>query len=168
MCRSVSLALIAVLLAADLAAPAETLTQRTRRDQIVRVPDDDPDMRAAFAKARATLAGFLALTRAPRSGISTMSVKVPLHEGDTVEYFWIKDFAEEHGRFVGAIDNEPRLLKHVHDGQSVTFSASEIVDWLYLEDGRMIGNFTGCALLKREDPAEAATFKSQLRLHCQD
>jgi len=163
-----SLILFAVLLAAGLAAPAQTITERARRDQIVLVPDDDPDMSTAFVKARATLAEFLALARAPRPGMSMFSVKVPLQEGDTVEYFWVNGFAGEDGHFTGSIDNAPRLLKQVRDGQAVTFSEREIVDWMYLEDGRMFGNFTGCALLKREDPTEAETFKSQFGLHCQD
>jgi uncharacterized protein YegJ (DUF2314 family) len=51
-------------------------------------------------------------------------------------------------------------------GQTITFKEDEIVDWLYLEDGKMIGNFTACAMLKREPPQEAEKFIRQFGLRC--
>jgi uncharacterized protein YegJ (DUF2314 family) len=44
--------------------------------------------------------------------------------------------------------------------------ASVVVDWLYLQGGKMIGNFTACALLERGPPKEAAAFMKQYGLNC--
>jgi len=60
----------------------------------------------------------------------------------------------------------PRLVKKVKVGQTIRFREDEIVDWLYQQDGKMIGNFTACTLLKREPPKEAAAFMKQVGLRC--
>jgi uncharacterized protein YegJ (DUF2314 family) len=52
-------------------------------------------------------------------------------------------------------------------GQVIDFSEAEIVDWLYMEDGKMRGNFTACALLKREPADQAEAMKKQFGLSCQ-
>jgi hypothetical protein len=56
---------------------ADTAVDRAKRDEIMAVPKGDPDMEAAFHKARETLTDFLALARAPRPSIDNMAVKSP-------------------------------------------------------------------------------------------
>ena len=41
-------------------------------------------------------------------------------------------------------------------GDIIQFKDAQIVDWMYLDDGAMKGNYTVCALLKREPKAESA------------
>src|SRR5262245_62058085 len=75
----------------------ESMLDRARRDQIVMVPGDDPEMLAAMAKARATLQDFLALARAPRPSMSGFAVKVAVRDKGNTEYFWIAPFNEQVG-----------------------------------------------------------------------
>jgi uncharacterized protein YegJ (DUF2314 family) len=60
------------------------------------------------------------------------------------------------------------LLKGYKRGQRIMFTRDQVVDWTYLEPAakRMHGNFTACALLVHEDPAEAEEFKKQYGLVC--
>ena len=51
-------------------------------------------------------------------------------------------------------------------GQTITFARSDIVDWMYIENGKMKGNFTACALLKSAPKKEAEDFKRQFSLDC--
>ena len=51
-------------------------------------------------------------------------------------------------------------------GQSITFAQSDIVDWLYIENGMMRGNYTACALLKSAPKNEAEEFKKTFGLNC--
>ena len=74
-------------------------------------------------------------------------------------------FQSKDGSFTGRINNTPRLVKTVTFGESFTFSEGEIVDWLYLDAGKMKGNYTACALLKRE-PGQVAAFKKKFGLEC--
>jgi uncharacterized protein YegJ (DUF2314 family) len=145
---------------------SETFVERAQRDEISRVAKEDPDMAAAFRKARETLPEFLALARAPKPSIDHFAVKVGIPAGDTTEYFWISPFEPRDGKYTGRINNTPRLAKTVQFGQIIEFSEGEIVDWLYNEDGKMRGNFTACVLLKREPPAQREAAKKEFGLSC--
>ena len=145
---------------------AESVLHRAQRDGIVLVPPDDPAMEAAFAKARATLPSFLALARAPRPGITSMAVKVGVDDGEETEYFWITNFVERDGRINGRIGNIPRLVKRVSKGDEINVATKEVVDWLYRENGKMFGNFTGCVLLRGDPPADVEKFKLYYGLDC--
>jgi uncharacterized protein YegJ (DUF2314 family) len=164
------LRLLAVLPALTWAglAPAQGLIQRAEQDQVVAVEAEDPDMLAAFDKARATFDSFLALLRRPPAGAMGFAVKVKIVDGSKVEYFWVNDLAQEGDVFTGAVNNEPNWVTTVRLGQRIRFSRAEIFDWMYVERTRrrMKGNFTGCALLKKDTPQEQAAFKRQYGLEC--
>ncbi|HEY1542695.1 MAG TPA: DUF2314 domain-containing protein [Xanthobacteraceae bacterium] len=154
--------LTAIMIAAAAGATAQTLQEKLDRDQTLWVPNGDPDMATAMQKARSTLPDFLALVAAPRQSTSLFAVKVGIRADDRhVEYFWIGPFTHTDSRFSGKIDNEPELAKNVKLGDTVTFGEDQIVDWLYLENGRMKGNYTACVLFRREprEQAEAAIAK---------
>jgi uncharacterized protein YegJ (DUF2314 family) len=159
--------LIGVMLALiSSVAGAQTTLERAERDEIARVARDDPDMAEAMRKARASLPEFLKLVRAPPRSVTSYAVKVGIRAGDDKEFFWISPFERRSLRFVGIINNTPRMATSVRPGQVIQFSENEIVDWLYREGGRMHGNFTACALLKREPPDEAEAFKREHGLTC--
>jgi uncharacterized protein YegJ (DUF2314 family) len=46
------------------------------------------------------------------------------------------------------------------------FSYSEIVDWLYIEAGKMRGNFTACAMLKHQPPDQVEAARKEFGLRC--
>jgi uncharacterized protein YegJ (DUF2314 family) len=125
-----------------------------------------PTWRGAFRQARQTLKTFLDLARAPRSTITSMAVKVAVRDGGETEYFWISPFTEQDGRLVGKINNTPRSVHNVKLGQTIAFKQSDVVDWLYRENGKMFGNFTACALLKHVPPSEMQAFKREYGLNC--
>jgi uncharacterized protein YegJ (DUF2314 family) len=162
---------IAVLLlcAAALAAQSfgQTLQQKLDRDRTLQIPNGDPDMAAAMRQARAMLPEFLALTDAPRPSTSLFAVKVGIRANEEhVEYFWIGPFTHANGRFSGKIDNEPELAKNVKLGDTITFDEDEIVDWLYLEDRHLRGNFTGCVLFRREPREQAEAVIKKYGMDC--
>ncbi|MGZ8407195.1 MAG: hypothetical protein ACXWVJ_04125 [Caulobacteraceae bacterium] len=53
-------------------------------------------------------------------------------------------------------------------GERIEFSRGQIADWTYIDGakGQMVGNFTGCALLTKEPPAQAEEFKRLYGLQC--
>jgi uncharacterized protein YegJ (DUF2314 family) len=144
-----------------------SLMDKARRDDVALVEKGDPDMAAAFRKARETLPEFLALARAPRPTASKLAVKIAIPAGDDDEYFWVTQFAQRGDKYAGRINNTPRAAKQVSFGQVIEFSEAEIVDWLYMEDGKMRGNFTACALLKREPPDQIEAMRKQYGLSCE-
>ena len=166
-----SYTIFSMLLAAALAGTgsdgnAQTVLDKAERDELFYVSKNDPHMANAMRKARATLPEFLAVARAPKPPTEGFSVKVAVREGNNAEYFWIVPFEEKSGRFTGKINNTPRSTRKVRMGQAIEFSESEIVDWMYFDNGKMKGNYTACALLRREPKQQAEAFKQRFGLEC--
>jgi len=162
--RDLILALILALCATPSAA--QTISDKARRDDVVKVPQDDPDMAAAMRNARATLPNFLALARAPHPSMTGFSVKVAVSDGSLTEYFWVVQFESKDGQYSGRVNNRPRTVHNVTFGQVITFPESDIVDWTYLEGRKMKGGYTTCAIVKREPREEASAFAKQYGLDC--
>jgi uncharacterized protein YegJ (DUF2314 family) len=160
---------IALLLLALAAAPiaAESVVDRAEKDELYLPPADDPDMDAAFARARQTLDGFLAAWRDPAPGMSGFAVKVGIDEGENTEYFWIALTSEDAAGFTGQVNNEPRMVTSVAFGQKIVFARERIVDWVYQRDDRMLGNYTACAMLEREPEHERRAFEQRFGLRCE-
>jgi uncharacterized protein YegJ (DUF2314 family) len=151
------------------ASGAEDLVTRAARDELVFMRDESSAMRQAFDKASRTLNDFLAKARAAKPEHTAFALKVAVSEGDNTEYFWVSHFSElADGRFVGEIDNDARMVKTVKLGQRYVFPRSRVVDWTYIDRGRhaMVGNFTLCALLTQEKPADAEAAKQKFGLDC--
>jgi uncharacterized protein YegJ (DUF2314 family) len=144
-----------------------SLMDKARRDDVVTLEKGDPDMAAAFRKARETLPEFLALVRDRQTTVTKLAVKIAIPAGDDDEYFWLTQVGQHGDKYTGRINNRPRAAKQVSFGQVVQFAEAEIVDWLYMEDGKMRGNFTACAMLKREPPDQAEAMKKQYGLSCE-
>ncbi len=144
-----------------------SLMDKARRDDDVTLEKGDPDMAAAFRKARETLPEFLALVRARQTTVTKLAVKIAIPAGDDDEYFWLTQVGQHGNKYTGRINNTPRAAKQVSFGQVIQFSESEIVDWLYMENGKMRGNFTACAMLKREPPDQAEAMRKQYGLSCE-
>ncbi|MBE9608300.1 YegJ family protein [Chitinilyticum piscinae] len=149
-------------------ANAKSISQRAADDEVTHMSHDDPAMRRAMAKAKATLDDFLLRAAQPASGTHSYALKVAISDGRNTEYFWFGDFTGKGKQFSGILNNEPRLIKGLRSGQTLSFKREQIVDWTYMDDKqhRMFGNFTACALLTREPAEEAAQFQKQYGLQC--
>jgi uncharacterized protein YegJ (DUF2314 family) len=111
-------------------------------DKVSYVADDDPRMNAAIAKARSTVNTFIAALKAPKPGQSVFSVKVPFTDGPNTEHIWLTPVSYDGKRFRGTVDNEPEKVKNVRTGQNLTVAPSEISDWMYVENRKLIGGYT--------------------------
>jgi uncharacterized protein YegJ (DUF2314 family) len=145
---------------------AQTISEKAQRDQIVNVAKNDPTMLAAMQKARSTLPDFLALAKSPPPKTEGFSVKVAVRDDEHVEYFWIMPFEKKDGHFSGKLNNRPRTVANVTFGQTITFAEAEIVDWMYMDNGKMKGSYTTCAILKKEPPADADALMKRYGLSC--
>ena len=167
-------ALLFCALCCVVAAPAQSqpqprsVNEAAKRDEVIMVKDQDPAMEAAFKKARATLDQFFALQAAPPPGTDRYAVKVAIRGNGRTEYFWVADLKRDGAMYSGVLNNTPRLVTHVREGETVRFARADIYDWTYRDNPnrRTMGNFTACALLTHEPPAAAAEFKRTRGLQC--
>lgn len=149
---------------------AKDISEKASRDEIITMKDADPAMQKAFDKARKTLPDFLKKAANPADGTDNYALKVGLSDGRNTEYFWMADFEQKGDEFTATLSNTPRLVRKYKGGEEVSFHRAQIVDWTYMDvaRGRMMGNFTACALLTKESPKDAAAFKKQYGLSCDD
>ena len=162
------LSLLALLILIGGPVSAQTMVEKAKKDEITSMQDEEPEMRKAFERARATLDNFLSLASKAPPNTSFYAVKVGIQEGKNTEYFWIGPFKDEGNGFSGTLDNTPRLVKKVKEGQTYQFAKRDIVDWTYVDttQRRLHGNFTMCALLTKEPPAQAEDARRQFGLRC--
>lgn len=146
----------------------ESLSERIAADKVEIVPDSDPEMARAYAKARASLDEFLSLMESKRPDLSDFSVKVGVKDGARTEYFWLDELSRTGDDFTGTISNEPQFVEGVKIGQRYAFKRADIVDWMYVSGlGKMHGNFTACAMLTKEPAEQAAQIRAQYGLTCE-
>lgn len=111
-------------------------------DNVVAVHADDTAMKAAIEKARATVGTFQEALRSPSASRSAFSLKARFEEGDVVEHMWLDDVSFDGKAFSGAVNNDPEELRNVSFGQKVTVPPGEISDWMFVENGKLVGGFT--------------------------
>lgn len=124
---------------------------------------NDKAMERAVQKARRTVNKLIVVLRSPKANQSRFAVKKPFLEGDKVEHIWVNEISFDGRVFHGKIDNIPLHIKGVRLGQKVTLSPNEISDWMYVQDGRLVGGYTIHAMCKNMSPAEKKKFEEDSR-----
>lgn len=127
-----------------------SIPKGTPDDPIVAVDPDDPEMAAAEAKARATLDEFIQALQSPAPNQSEFGVKHEFRENGESEHMWITDLSFSDGKFSGRLGNTPGVLKNIKEGDAVSIDRSEVEDWLYFQDGDLVGGHTVKVLMGRE------------------
>lgn len=145
-----------------LAEAAASLTACVKRDKVIRVEDDDPEMVAAIAKARSTLPEFWQVYDKRENGERNFALKVDVIDEHGAEHFWVTDLEREDGKVMGIINNDPNIVKNVEFGDRVEIAEAHISDWLYVSNGKLVGNEAVKPLFKSMDPAEAEQIKAMM------
>jgi uncharacterized protein YegJ (DUF2314 family) len=151
---------------------------------VPKVPRGDPAMTAAFARAAASLDEFFAKWRHPPPGSERFSVKIGLMatpdapgyaivrpDADTdtthrVEWFWANHLLVEGADFSAQIANDPEWLHNISLGQVIHFKREDIGDWMYFQNGKIVGNATACPALAHASAEERRQMKEQYGLAC--
>ena len=147
-------------------ADAQSLLEKSNRGDTVTLEQGDADMAAAIDRARATVPQFLELARAPKPSMKNFAIKLPIPYAEGNEYFRLRLIEFRGDQILGQIRNTPRHAKNVKYGERILFKDKDISDWTYNDGKRMMGNFTACAMLKRETKANADAFKREFGLEC--
>jgi|SRR6185436_5801119 len=131
-------------------------------DPVVSVSSDDPEMNAAIAEARESLPAFWMVYGAPNRGESDFALKVRIEDRRAVEHFWVTDLRREADKVYGLIGNEPNTVTTVKLGDEIEVPSDDITDWLYMRDGKMVGNFTLRPLFKEMPVEEVERLKAMM------
>ena len=133
---------------------------------VMTVKNDDPEMAAAVAKAQETLPRFISALRLPSPSQTDFMITVGFTDsGAGPEYMSVTPVTYDGTRFHGKLHNEPVMVRSVKLGDDVSVEPSRVVDWMYIEDGRMVGGYMQRVLRDRMTPEqrrrydESRTFK---------
>ena len=113
-------------------------------------------MQSAIATAKQKFGQFVDVLQSGDG--EKFAIKIAVTDNEVVEFVWLPDVVNENGTFKGKVRNEPTNVTNIHFGQSLGASEDEIVDWMFMRDGKMHGNFTMRPLLETL-PEEVATAK---------
>jgi uncharacterized protein YegJ (DUF2314 family) len=155
-----TLRLLALSMLMVLPAVATAIAQDS---SYIKVPNEEPEMAAAKAKARATLGQFWEKLDKPGPDDSGFALKVAIPYGtNSTEHIWTKDVERRDGKIFAVINNVPRDAKTIRLGQRIEVADTQISDWLYMRSGKMVGNYTLRPLLKRMPPKDAERYRAML------
>ncbi len=138
------------------------LTACSKRDKVIGVAGDDPEIMAAISKARETLPHFWQVFDKPERGESGFSLKVRITDKKGIEQFWATDVERRDGKMMGTINNDPNAVVSVKLGDRIEIPEADITDWLYMRDGKMVGNRTLKPLFKKMPAAEVERLKRMM------
>jgi uncharacterized protein YegJ (DUF2314 family) len=140
-------------------------TDSAEQDRIVEFQSSDAEMNAAIADARRTINDFLKVLASPKSDQQNFSVKAPYptksHPGQ--EHIWISNLSFDGKLLHGNVNDEPGDIADLKNGDRVSISPSQISDWMYLEDGKIVGGFTIRVIRNHMSAGEAADFDQHFR-----
>jgi uncharacterized protein YegJ (DUF2314 family) len=155
------------------AAPEPDI-RRSEQDANVRlVRTGNPLVEAARSRARDSLDRFIGTASNPPAGAKSFMLKIALRQSGQVENIWVGSLAAAPAqpggvpRLSGQLANTPQFVKGLRLGQRVAFTLADVTDWMYVGgDGKMVGNFTACALAAAEGPAALESIVREHRLDC--
>jgi uncharacterized protein YegJ (DUF2314 family) len=131
-------------------------------DPVVMVDEQDPAMNAAIAKARATAAEFIDKLKGNDPQCSSFGVKKQFTDEHGTEHFWLIDVSYDGKQFHGVVDNDPEIVHNVKIGEKTSVALSEISDWMYVKNGRLVGGYTIRVLYDKASPQERAEMDRSL------
>jgi uncharacterized protein YegJ (DUF2314 family) len=130
-------------------------------DRTIGVAGDDREMNAAISEARRTIKQFYDAFANPRKGQTSFLLKVVFVSDDQVEHIWLADLELSGTKPKGVIANEPQS-RGFRFKQTVEFDLTRISDWMYVDNGTLVGGYTSRLLRNRLSPEERKKLDAQV------
>ena len=80
-------------------------------------------------------------------------------QGDKVEHSWLRDGTYDGKACHGIVDTAPTEIQNVKLDSKANAAPGEISDWMYLENGRLVGGYTVRTLCRQMTPAKKREFE---------
>lgn len=154
------------VLALSLLVAGAARGQTRDENEVLMFSAQDKEMVAAIRNARSSLDTFLELAQNPPPEVSSLRLKVMVTDPNGTEHFWVTRFKPTATGFEGILANEPRIVKSVTHGQLLSFKRADISDWGYIKNGRQVGSFTVCVMLKQAPQEQADYYRKNYGFDC--
>jgi uncharacterized protein YegJ (DUF2314 family) len=122
----------------------------------------DVELEAAIQQARDSLPIFIQMLATPHTDRTLVAVKVRFSPpGDSPQDIWVDEVTYSDGVFRGSIGDDIPALR-LEFGQKVNVDTEDILDWMIVEDGKLIGGYTIRLAVQRMSPEERERFLQSL------
>ena len=121
-------------------------------------------MLVAVSNAQAAVPEFIRVLTNPAPNQTSFKIKKPFGtQTGSEEHLWIADLKFDGTNFHGRLDNQPTELLTWKKGDAVTVLTNELSDWLYHEDGFIVGGFTLRVMRRSVTGKEAQDFDREIK-----
>lgn len=128
----------------------------------------DAELEAAIQQARSSLTTFIDKISTPHADRIFVALKVRFYPPDEFpQDIWVDEVTYENGRFRGNIGDDIPALK-LEAGENIKVKEEDILDWMIVEDGKLIGGYTIRLAVQRMSPEERARFLETLDYAIED
>ena len=128
----------------------------------------DSELETAIEQARGTLADFIAKITTPRADQTIVALKVRFYPPDELpQDIWVDGITYTDGDFRGDMGDDIPKLK-LEFGEKIKLDNEDIVDWMIVEDGKLIGGYTIRLAVQRMSPEERGRFLESLDYAIED
>ncbi|MDR2095951.1 MAG: DUF2314 domain-containing protein [Treponema sp.] len=130
----------------------------------IAVESADEGLAEIAEEARRSIHDFIRVLQRPGPGEGEFCVKYGFdaerQSGFGKEYLWLSDISFKDGFYFGKIMNIPRYISYFRQGDTVSFIIDDIADWMYQDNGKIVGGMSIKYLIERiaeEDRGEELT-----------
>lgn len=125
--------------------------------RIVSFKPDDQRMLFAIDQAKRSLRQFFDAFVKPKENQKSFLLKVYFEVDGDGEHIWMADIDASVMPLTGTIANEPKLPGMTFMNRA-SFQPSQITDWMYIEDGYLVGGYTTQVIRAAMEPEERAEY----------
>ncbi len=135
-------------------------TNQAERNRLANLPPEETEsaMIDAVKKAKASLGDFIAVLQHPGPNVSYFAIRVKLEDGGMAEYVWLNFVGYDGKEFTGDIANDPGVIRKYSFGQTIVVPPDRVADWMYIDDGYLVGGYTLRVLRSRLPANEQQSF----------
>jgi uncharacterized protein YegJ (DUF2314 family) len=112
----------------------------------IHLDQEDEELAHITQHARDTLPVFFRHLLRPAKEEGNFRVKYPFRadrdSGFGMEQLWLSDIRYKDGVYYGVVANTPFYISSIQKGDTVTFSAEDITDWMYTSGEKIIGGYS--------------------------
>lgn len=122
----------------------------------------DAEFDAAVQQARDSLSTFIMTIATPHTDRTLVAVKVRFSPPDEVSQdIWVDEVTCTDGIFRGSMGDDIPALR-LEFGEKITVDEKDILDWMIVEDGKLVGGYTIRLAMQRMSPEERERFLQSL------
>lgn len=122
----------------------------------------DAEFDAAVQQARDSLSTFITTIATSHTDRTLVAVKVRFSPpGEVSQDIWVDEVTYSDGVFRGSMGDDVPALR-LEFGEKITVDEKNILDWMIVEDGKLVGGYTIRLAMQRMSPEERERFLQSL------